>query len=70
MRVASGLGVEENWRAREGKAAGFWVEMGIDIRVAGIRNPRSIETAIVCRGGLLMLKLKLDVELQPDFGCA
>jgi hypothetical protein len=48
------MGVEENWRTKEGFETAFGADIEIGIRMDGIRNLRSIETAIVVFGRLLM----------------
>lgn len=58
LNVAKGLGVEENWRVKEGRGVLFGVDIEIGIRTDGIKNLRSIETAIVVCDCLLMLRAR------------
>ena len=54
MYVAKGVGVEEHWRIKEGFETALGAAIEIGIQIDGIRNLRSIETAIVVCGRLLM----------------
>jgi hypothetical protein len=54
LYVANGVGVEENWRVREVLVAALGADIENGIRMDGMRNVRSIETAIAVCGRLLL----------------
>lgn len=62
------MGVEENWRTSEGGGFALGVEIDSGIRTDGVRNLRSIVTAIVVLGRCRRSPGSLKLENLEMFG--